>query len=88
MSTVKDLKPYLAYKPSGINWLGDVSVHWEVRRLRNTVNPDSIKAGYEISFTRYFCTPSPLCAPHEIWADICALEQEAEGLLEEIRLNG
>jgi len=23
--------------------------------LRNFVNPDSVKAGYEVSFTRYFC---------------------------------
>ncbi len=25
---------YPAYKPSGVEWLGDVPVHWEVRRLR------------------------------------------------------
>ena len=29
-----DLKPYPAYKPSGVRWLGDVPAHWEVRRLR------------------------------------------------------
>jgi type I restriction enzyme S subunit len=27
------LKPYLAYKPSGVPWLGDVPKHWEVPRL-------------------------------------------------------
>ena len=27
------LKPYLAYKPSGIEWLGEVPAHWDVRRL-------------------------------------------------------
>jgi len=26
-------KPYPAYKPSGVEWLGDVPEHWEVRRL-------------------------------------------------------
>ena len=26
--------PYPAYKPSGVPWLGDVPVQWEVRRLR------------------------------------------------------
>ena len=26
--------PYLAYKPSGAPWLGDVPAHWEIRRLR------------------------------------------------------
>ena len=46
--------------------------------------PGSVKIGYEISFTRYFYKPQPLRAPHEIWADIAALERETEGLLGEI----
>jgi len=46
--------------------------------------PDSIKIGYEISFTRYFYKPKPLRALEEIREDILALEQETEGLLEEI----
>ena len=28
------LKPYTNYKPSGIEWLGDVPIHWEVRRVK------------------------------------------------------
>ncbi len=28
------LRPYPAYKPSGVEWLGDVPEHWKVRRLR------------------------------------------------------
>ena len=28
--------PYPAYKPSGVEWLGEVPEHWEVRRLRET----------------------------------------------------
>ncbi len=47
--------------------------------------PGSVKVGYGISFTRYFYRPQPLRPPEEIWAEIRALEQEAEGLLEEIR---
>ena len=31
------LHPYLAYRPSGAEWLGDVPVHWEVRPLRNVL---------------------------------------------------
>lgn len=31
---LKNLRPYPAYKPSGVEWLGDVPEHWEVRRLR------------------------------------------------------
>ena len=47
--------------------------------------PGSVRVEYGISFTRYFYRPQPLRPPEEIWADIRALEQEAEGLLEEIR---
>jgi type I restriction enzyme M protein len=46
--------------------------------------PDSVKTGYEISFTRYFYKPRPLRTLDEIRADILALERETEGLLEEI----
>jgi type I restriction enzyme M protein len=46
--------------------------------------PDSVKTGYEVSFTRYFYKPQPLRTLEEIRADILALEKETEGLLEEI----
>ena len=31
---IHNLKPYPAYKDSGVDWLGEVPTHWEVRRLR------------------------------------------------------
>lgn len=40
--------------------------------------------GYEISFTRHFYKPAPMRTLEEIKADIYALEQETEGLLEQI----
>ena len=46
--------------------------------------PDSVKIGYEISFTRYFYKPQPMRTLDEIRADILALEKETEGLLGEI----
>ena len=46
--------------------------------------PDSVKTGYEVSFTRYFYKPQPLRNLEEIRADILALERETEGLLGEI----
>ena len=45
---------------------------------------DSVKIGYEISFTRYFYKPQPMRTLDEIRADILALEKETEGLLGEI----
>ena len=46
--------------------------------------PESVKVGYEISFTRYFYKPKPMRGLDEIRADILALEKETEGLLAEI----
>ena len=31
---IESLESYPDYKPSGVEWLGDVPAHWEVRRLR------------------------------------------------------
>ena len=45
---------------------------------------ESVKTGYEISFTRYFYKPQPLRSLEEIRTDILALEKEAEGLLSKI----
>ncbi|GER93017.1 restriction endonuclease subunit S [hot springs metagenome] len=51
------LKPYPAYKPSGVEWLGEVPAHWEVRRLKTAVahineqmnakNPDDLYIALE-----------------------------------------
>ena len=35
---IADLKPYPTMKESGIEWLGDVPEHWEVRRLGTSVH--------------------------------------------------
>ena len=45
---------------------------------------DSVRVGYEISFTRYFYKPKPMRTLAEIRSDILALEKETEGLLAEI----
>lgn len=63
---------------------GDVFVHWRCGELRSIFNPDSVKAGYGTSFTRYFDQPQLLRAPEATWVDIRALERESEGLLGEI----
>ena len=47
-------------------------------------DPESVKIGYEISFTRYFYKPQPMRSLEEIRAEIMALEKETDGLLEEI----
>lgn len=46
--------------------------------------PDRVKVGYEISLTRYFHKPEPMRTLEERRADILALKELTEGLLEEI----
>ena len=36
---------YSVYKSSDTEFLGAASTHWEVRRLRNIVVPDSVRVG-------------------------------------------
>ena len=35
--TTMSVRPYPAYKPSGVPWLGDVPEHWEVRRTKTVL---------------------------------------------------
>ncbi len=49
-------KPYLTYKDSGIEWLGEIPAHWEVKRLKFNCNinprpglqnfPDDLEASF------------------------------------------
>ena len=52
------------------------------------IKEDATKIGYEISFTRHFYKPQPLRTLEEISADILAVEQEAEGLLDGLLKGG
>ena len=47
-------------------------------------NPETVKIGYEISFTRHFYKPQSMRPLSEIMADIKAVEHESEGLLAEL----
>ena len=46
--------------------------------------PESVKIGYEISFTRHFYTPQEMRTLEAIRADIVAIEGETKGLLSKI----
>ena len=52
------------------------------------IKEDATKIGYEVSFTRHFYKPRPLRTLEEIRADILAIEQEAEGLLDDLLKGG
>ena len=48
------------------------------------IDESATKMGYEISFTRHFYKPPKMRSLEEIKADLLALQEEGEGLLEEI----
>ncbi|KAA0220323.1 MAG: SAM-dependent DNA methyltransferase [Planctomycetota bacterium] len=48
------------------------------------IDESGTKIGYEVSFTRYFYKPAPLRTLDKIKADLEALHDEAEGLLDQI----
>ena len=87
---IAGLKPYPRMKDSGVAWLAEGDTQAFIRRevLPHAPDawylPDSVKVGYEISFTRYFYQPKPLRTLAEIRADILALERETDGLPAEI----
>ena len=36
-TSIAKYKPYAAYKPSGVPWLGNIPAHWEVRRTKRVL---------------------------------------------------
>ncbi len=51
---MESLKPYPAYKDSGVPWLGKVPAHWEVRRLKSLSLVKRGASPRPIGDTRYF----------------------------------
>lgn len=52
------------------------------------IKEEATKIGYEISFTRHFYKPTRLRTLAEIRADILAVQKEAEGLLDDLLVEG
>ncbi len=42
--TLRGLSSYLAYKPSGVEWLGEVPMHWDVRRGKALLVPVDVRS--------------------------------------------
>ena len=40
-----NFKPYPNYKPSGVEWLGDVPAHWDVRRIKTLFREKDERSG-------------------------------------------
>ncbi len=100
-TTAKDKKVIVEYEPDAdlrdteqVPLLEEGGIDAFIRREVLPYTPDAwvdaskIKIGYEISFTRHFYKPQPLRTLEEIRADILVVEQEAEGLLDELLGSG
>ncbi len=63
------MKKYDAYKPSGVEWLGEVPKHWEVKRLKFLVK--SIRGGGTPSTNNpeFWDGPLPWVSPKDMKAD-------------------
>ena len=64
-------QPFPAYKPSGVEWLGEVPEHWEVvplkflsRRIQNGATPPTSEPAFYENGTVPWYGPSS-CGPHE-----------------------
>ena len=40
---LRRFKPYPAYKDSGVEWLGEIPAHWEVKRLKTLAAVQALK---------------------------------------------
>ncbi len=81
-SDPRDAEPVSLLEPSAIREFFECEVLPHVPEA--WLVEDSVKIGYEISFTRFFYKPQPLRTLKEIEADIRMLESETDGLLEGI----
>jgi len=43
IKTIKNLTPYPAYKDSGVEWLGQVPEHWEIRRTKTVLRERNVR---------------------------------------------
>ena len=54
LSNTGELKPYPAMKDSGVEWLGEVPEHWQVRKLRHTIRSvaERNQPGFAVTVSR------------------------------------
>ena len=65
---VSTSRPYPEYKPSDVEWLGEVPAHWEMRRLRNVVE---MWASNVDKHTREDERPVRLCNYADVYNNEC-----------------
>ena len=75
---------YESYKDSGIQWLGEVPEHWEIKRLKFSIKNISNKIEAQMSNLRYFGLENIQSFTGNLLTDI---ELESEGIANEFKEN-
>ena len=65
---IANLKPYSAMKDPGVEWLGKVPAHWEVRRLKTLCSRSSLY-GANIAASSYTTTGTRFLRTTDITED-------------------
>ena len=68
---VRTGQPYPAYKPSGVEWLGDVPAHWEVRRVKQV---SRVQGGFAFSSDTFGDEGVPVVRMNNIHRGVLCLD--------------
>jgi type I restriction enzyme, S subunit len=71
-------KPYPAYKPSGVEWLGDVPEHWEVKRLKWVTR---LQRGYDLPAEQRIRGSFPVVSSGGIIGTHCEARSKGPGVV-------
>lgn len=83
-AVTKGLNPAAPMKNSGVEWLGEVPAHWEVKRLKFSISNISQKVESQTSDLRYFGLENIESFTGKLLLDI---ELESEGIANKFRKN-
>ncbi len=77
ISTTPRLRPYPAYKDSGVEWLGQIPAHWEVNRLKHiaTINdealPETTDPCLELAYADISSVDAAETCPQGLYHQLC-----------------
>lgn len=69
LGVVSSIRPYPSYKPSGVEWLGELPAHWEVKRLKFCIQ-DLIAGGTPASGNQAYWSQETGGIPWVVIADM------------------
>jgi type I restriction enzyme S subunit len=77
-AVTRGLDPNVRFKPSGVAWLGDVPVHWEVKRLKWVTR---LQRGYDLPADRRIPGPFPVISSGGVIDSHCEARSQGPGVV-------